>query len=219
LSLAPADDSHILEVGAGTGRVSIPLAKSATRVNAQDISAEMLQVLKGRAETLRVEVDTSCGDASQDLPQGTFNLVLCLFNTFFHMESADKKKAFLRLASSRLSPKGRLIIETFSPRPDMFGSSSDTSPLRVQRVGSDFVVLTARTIDRAKQTLNIQEIVMRDGRLDLVPHVIHYCSFETLDDMAEDAGLRLEQRYSDWTGSPWTLDSPNSISVYNQLGG
>lgn len=47
-----ADDglSHVLEVGAGTGRATLPLARRGARIEAVEPSADMLCVLSGRLE-------------------------------------------------------------------------------------------------------------------------------------------------------------------------
>ena len=56
--------SDILELGAGTGRLSIPLAQLGHTLSAVDASAKMLEVLK-RKDTNRLIKTTYCLDFSR----------------------------------------------------------------------------------------------------------------------------------------------------------
>ncbi|MFA5897603.1 MAG: class I SAM-dependent methyltransferase [Hyphomicrobium sp.] len=57
-----AEHSRILEIGAGTGRVSVPMAEGRFRMTALDISAEMLRTLRTKAAPGLLAV--VCADAA-----------------------------------------------------------------------------------------------------------------------------------------------------------
>ena len=48
----------------------------------------------------------------------------------------------------------------------------------------------------------------------LLPVALRYCWPSELDLMAQLAGLRLRERYSDWTQTPFDAGSRGHISVY-----
>ncbi len=52
----------------------------------------------------------------------------------------------------------------------------------------------------------------REARLFRTPH--RYVWPSELDLMGRLAGFRLESRHADWTGTPFTEDSPSHVSVY-----
>lgn len=62
-------------MAAGTGRVAIPLADAGFRVVAMDRSREMLQVLRGKAATVRVDA-AAAPAASLPFRDGTFDAVV-----------------------------------------------------------------------------------------------------------------------------------------------
>jgi hypothetical protein len=43
---------------------------------------------------------------------------------------------------------------------------------------------------------------------------MHYLWPNQIDEMAEQAGLRLDERYADWHRQPFDADSRQHISVY-----
>ena len=55
LGLAQAQGSPILDIGAGTGRVTLPLARDGHQVVALDIDGELLSELERRASSFEVD--------------------------------------------------------------------------------------------------------------------------------------------------------------------
>jgi len=77
--LAPVEGRRVLDVGTGTGRAAIALAKRGAIVTGVDASAEMLQVAGRRAREAGAVVTFQPGDAHRlDFPDGSFDAVVCL---------------------------------------------------------------------------------------------------------------------------------------------
>jgi len=77
--LAPLEGQRILDVGTGTGRAAIALAKAGAIVTGVDASREMLAVAERRAGEEAVAVTFAPGDAHHlDFPDGSFDAVVCL---------------------------------------------------------------------------------------------------------------------------------------------
>jgi ubiquinone/menaquinone biosynthesis C-methylase UbiE len=77
--LAPVEGRRILDVGTGTGRAAIALAKRGATVTGVDASAEMLSVAERRARDAGARVTFVRGDAhALDFPDRSFDAVVCL---------------------------------------------------------------------------------------------------------------------------------------------
>lgn len=77
--LSPLQGSRILDVGTGTGRAAIALARRGAVVTGVDASAEMLAVATRRATEAAVPVAFVHGDAhGLDFPDASFDAVVCL---------------------------------------------------------------------------------------------------------------------------------------------
>ena len=77
--LAPVEGLRILDVGTGTGRAAIALAKRGAIVTGVDASAEMLEVAGRRAREAGAAVTFTRGDAHRlDFADGSFDAVVCL---------------------------------------------------------------------------------------------------------------------------------------------
>jgi SAM-dependent methyltransferase len=77
--LAPLAGKTVLDVGTGTGRAAIVLARRGARVTGVDASAEMLAVGERRAKEAGVDVIFQRGDAhALEAGAGAFDYVVCL---------------------------------------------------------------------------------------------------------------------------------------------
>ncbi|NNE44411.1 MAG: class I SAM-dependent methyltransferase [Gemmatimonadetes bacterium] len=108
----------VLELGAGTGRVSAYLARAGFDVTAVDLSEAMLE----RAETRRAKLGEA-GDrirlVRQDMAEltvrGRFGTVLVPFHSFHHLYSTSRQLAALRAIRRRLTERGIAVFVLFRP--------------------------------------------------------------------------------------------------------
>ena len=113
LALAEREAGPIIEWGAGTGRIAVPLATAGHDVTAVELSGEMVE--RGREKNQAV--DWVVGDMRGAKPGQRYGLAVCAFNSFLCLKSVDDALAFLRNAHEYLMPGGLLGIEVsaFSP--------------------------------------------------------------------------------------------------------
>jgi SAM-dependent methyltransferase len=70
---------RVLDLGTGTGRAALALARRGAHVTGVDASAEMLAVARARAAQERLTIDFSEGDAHRlPFPDRTFDAAVCL---------------------------------------------------------------------------------------------------------------------------------------------
>jgi SAM-dependent methyltransferase len=124
-TLAGAAGGTVLDVGAGTGRVSLDLAARGVGVVAVDVDAALLAALEHRAAGLRVE--TVVADA-RELDLGRrFALVLVPMQTLQLLGGRSGRAAFLRRARDHLEPDG-LLAAALADAMDCFDEEHDTPP-------------------------------------------------------------------------------------------
>jgi ubiquinone/menaquinone biosynthesis C-methylase UbiE len=106
----PRPDDVVVDVGAGTGLLTLALAPSVRTVWAVDISPAMTDYLRAKAASAGVDnVDQVTATAvSLPLVDGTASLVVSNY-CFHHLPDADKERA-LSEAFRVLRPGGRIVI-------------------------------------------------------------------------------------------------------------
>ena len=105
-ALAAETGGVVLDVGAGTGRVSLALASDGVAVVALDADASLLATLERRAGGLPVE--TVVADARDFALSRRFSLVLVPMQTLQLLGGRSGRGAFLRCALDHLQPGGLL---------------------------------------------------------------------------------------------------------------
>jgi SAM-dependent methyltransferase len=199
-----------LELGAGTGRLAIPLAQRGLEVHALDGSTEMLERLARKPGGSVVHCHV--GDMAGDLPVGPFGLVFVAVNTFFGILGAAAQQQALHTIASRLLPDGCFVVEAFVPDAHLEGDR-----VEVRDLAADRVVLSISRTEAGTQQAMGQFVELRDGQpVRLRPWAIRWATVEQLDAMAAAAGLVKEDRWSTWEGAAFDTDSANHITVYRR---
>jgi SAM-dependent methyltransferase len=138
--------ADILELGAGSGRITRPLLALGRRVVAVDFNPEMLELIEGAEVALsRIE----------DLHLGrTFGGVLLMSNLINQPEQ-ESRLALLRAIHRHLSPHGVALIERYDP-----GAGEDPTPVEHQRYG-----ITIRSFDIRREGKLLYQKIEYDAGL------------------------------------------------------
>jgi SAM-dependent methyltransferase len=202
---------RVLELGAGTGRLAIPLAAENLEVHGVELDAAMVDQLLQKPGAERVQVHV--GDMSQSVGAGQFDLIFIAFGTLFALPSQEDQVRCFQSAAAQLGDGGRFVVEALVPQP---GEYKDGRKVTVAEVDEDKVILNVAVLDPVAQTLMSQQVVLSGGDVRLFPNRIRYVWPAELDLMARLAGMRLAERWSDWHRSPFRERSPRHISVYER---
>jgi len=211
---ALADGGPVLELGAGTGRIAVPLAAAGAQVVALDVSAPMLGRLIGRTADGPGPAPVLADMAAPPVRPGSCAVVFVAFNTLFNVTDPDAQRTTVRAAAAALAPGGRFVVEAFVP-PD-----ADDAPLddvSIRDLEPDRVVLVVARRDPDAQTITGQHVELTEaGGVRLRPWRVRYLTPDQLDGLAAEAGLELEARWADWSGTSFVADDPQHVSVYRR---
>jgi SAM-dependent methyltransferase len=106
-----AADGPVLELMAGTGRISTAIAPQAYHLTCVDRSTGMLRRLVGR----NTGADAVCADV-RALPFGPhFGLVLLPFQSFAEVTDPEDRERVLQEMNRVLRPNGRIIVSLHNP--------------------------------------------------------------------------------------------------------
>lgn len=154
--LAAAADGPVLDVGAGTGRVSLDLARAGHQVVALDLEPELLAVLDERRGDL--PVTTVAGDARDFSLGRSFALILAPMQTVQLL--GGEIDGFARSCAAHLAPGGIVAVALANPPeyegevkplPDMREADGwlwSSQPVAVRRAATGMV------IERVRETVS-----------------------------------------------------------------
>ncbi|MFZ1996999.1 MAG: class I SAM-dependent methyltransferase [Solirubrobacteraceae bacterium] len=198
-SLAQRIGGPVLDVGAGTGRTTLELAREGHEVVAIDHDDELLGLLRERAAGL--DVTTIVADARAFWLDLSFPLIVMPMQTIQLLGGPQGRAAFLECAVYHLESPGVLAI-AIADELELFDVSNGTEPGPLPDVGEhDGVVYSSRPVAvRADgdgfELERRRETVTADGRLSTERDLIHLdrVDADTVEREAEAAGLRAASR-------------------------
>jgi SAM-dependent methyltransferase len=173
LDYARSARTPVLEIGAGSGRLTLPLAQAGIPVVAVDISPSMLAILESRlaeqTAQVRQRVQVVLADACELELAARYDLILIPFYTFNYFLTPEAQRAVLERCHAHLSRQGRLLIDVFIPLSRL--RDCPTEPLlRVDtvdpRTGSKVRGWNVYSIDKERQIehrKHIFEVTPPDG--------------------------------------------------------
>jgi SAM-dependent methyltransferase len=192
-----------LELGIGTGRVALPLARRGVPVHGIDLSPDMVAQL--RAKPGGDEIPVAIGDFATTRVDGAFTLAYVVFNTINNLTTQAAQVACFRNVAAHLAPGGSFLIEVGVPAG---------VPLRIFDLSETHVGVDE--YDAATQRLVSHHFTLVDGRWERLSMPFRSVSPGELDLMAELAGLRLRDRWAGWKREPFTRDSTRHVSVWEK---
>jgi SAM-dependent methyltransferase len=96
-----AGDGAALELGIGTGRIALPLARRGVRVSGIDLSNEMVARL--RAKPGAEEIGVTIGDFATTTVDGTFSVAYVVYNTIGNLTTQAAQVACFRNVAAHLA--------------------------------------------------------------------------------------------------------------------
>jgi SAM-dependent methyltransferase len=210
LLVALAGGGAALELGVGTGRIAIPLARRGVRVHGIDLSEAMVARL--RAKPGAEGIDVTIGDFATTTVEETFSLAYLIFNTIGNLTTQDEQVACFQNVASHLEPGGCFLIEVAVPdlRGLPYGEVLRPFDMSERHVGID-------EYDVANQGLVSHHYYRTaDGTFEGSSGPFRYVWPAELDLMARIAGMRLRSRWGGWRREPFTSDSRMHVSVWER---
>jgi len=162
---------RILDIGCGTGRHAIELAKRGYQVTAIDLSESQLKRAQEKANENQVNVDFQQADARQLDFSNEFDLVIMLCEGGFSlMETDEMNFAILKNATQALKNDGKLILTTLNALFPLYHSVKDF------------------------MNNNLNEGQSENNTFDLMTFRDH-STFEIVDDYGNQKTLNCNERY------------------------
>lgn len=213
--------SPLLEVGCGTGRLTVPLAAAGFHLTGLEAAGAMLERARARAEAAGVadRIRWVQGDAVRGVPDGPYPMAFIPLNTFLHFDSLEAQQAVLRHLHRALEPGGFLLLDCLNPDAAFLAEHGQVVLRGWQEEGSSLLLwFEARRVDAAAQRLELVilvEILNPDGtwRRWAFPSSMRFVWPGELRLLLEGCGFTVEAMFGSYDLSPYREDSPQMLVV------
>ncbi len=226
LNEARQANGDILELMAGTGRVTLPLVEAGRRVTAVDFSHEMLARLRLKLQARQLTADIRQADVrTLDLGR-RFAQIIIPFQAFPELTSTADQRTALERIYEHLADDGTFICTLHNPTLRLKSVDNQLHlASRVPLENGQLFVWLLQTYDSQSRLVNVLECfeeydrqgVMRAKRFSEVRfHLLEQAAFEEL---IQAAGFAVVHLYGDYAYAAFEADaSPFMIYVLRRAG-
>jgi SAM-dependent methyltransferase len=227
--LAERFGGPVLEIGCGTGRVALYLARNGTRVIGADPSDAMLKRARQRAAEFNLPTDRlawhQAEAASIDLDE-RFKLAILAFGTFQHLITTEEQIAALERIAAHLTPGAGIAIDLPNPIPAI--RADDLPALIVDRIFTDpetghtvFQQSLSR-LDPLTQVLEVTWVydrISEDGQVtrQVVPMRLRQTLAAEMRLLLERTGFQNVESYGSYDFDPYQAESDRLFIVATRI--
>lgn len=222
--LAKTQNGPILELGCGTGRVLLPLAKTGQPTYGIDLDSEMLNITKSQMDPkVMTNIHIFQADMRDFQIDEKFSFIFTPCNTLSTLTKADRRKT-LSQAHKHLDPHG--VFAMSIPNPEILASleASDQPEIETTfphpKTGDPVQVSCDWKRLPGMISMNWYYDHLRpDGHVErFMTSTSHYLAkkSEYVDEI-QSAGFSIQSIYGDFDYEPYDADSPNLILIAQKI--
>jgi len=199
----------ILELGCGTGRVSIELAKAGHYVTGIDLSNSMLEIYKNKIEKLPIEISKKINLINRNMANFNinhkFSLIIAPFRAFQCLTKDSDIKNSLQCIKRHLDKNGVFIINVFRPYKVLDESWCFEPKIQWEREDKDEGIYVVKKDCGEKINVEnqiifpkfIYEVTDKNGNVE--KHIEHlelkYYYYEQLKTLLKNNGFEILEEY------------------------
>lgn len=223
--LAAIYNDPILDVGCGTGRVTLHLAQEGYQCVGVDTSELMVNRGKRKIETLGEvgkNVTLLVEDITEHQSQNPYNLILLPYHLFTHFRDQETQLAVIRKLVELLDDDGVIVFDL--PNAGEAYNTQDDDAIRLDRTfiepetGHLVMQQSVSHLDRATQELFITWIydeIMEDNvvKRTIAPLILRHFFLNEIGLLLKLNALQILEIYGDYDHSPYEDGSPRMIVI------
>lgn len=219
---AKAAGGRVLEVGCGTGRILLPIARAGCAITGIDGSKQMLERcrlnLAAEPDAVQSRIQLAQHDMRDFSLAEKFALIIAPFRVVQHLTTMDDQLQFLATVARHLAPQGRLVFDVFNPRFDILvgadGVEREDTPEQRLPDGRTFHrayrIARVRWIDQVSEAELVYYV---DGKRYVQAFEMRWYLAAELRHLLARAGFRVREMYGDFARGPVVDGCPEIVVV------
>jgi 2-polyprenyl-3-methyl-5-hydroxy-6-metoxy-1,4-benzoquinol methylase len=210
--IAQQQKGKILDIGCGTGRISIPLAIEGFSITCIDKASVMLdhfkQKLRSQPKVSRNIEIINADMINFNIFKKDFDLIICSYNTFYNLHKEEDQLEFLDNIKKYLSPGGKFVIDISAPNHGNLAPSKRWVFEKENLLNNGFYserYYRHISYDKSEQIIKIQfETKLYDNNKVIVNswyhnYVTKYCTLNQMLRIIRKSNLKEEIVYGDYS--------------------
>ncbi|MFE7839143.1 daptide-type RiPP biosynthesis methyltransferase [Streptomyces sp. NPDC057474] len=197
LHLLRGTKGPVLELAAGSGRLTLPMLAGGHEVVALDLSASMLGMLRDRLDAAPARLRDRCSTVHADMSRFAlgrkFGAVVLGTTSISLLEQADRMRLYAAVAE-HLAPGGRFLVTTVYLEPDE-AAETETEFRFTGTSGRDYRLIEHWPSGAATRTVTVLSAEPGEGPVDVCVSAVQVLNADRLEAELRAAGLVVRARH------------------------
>lgn len=125
IDIVGACGAPVLELGCGTGKVTIPIAEAGYETTGIDLSESMLEYAQAKVQGRNLPVQFRLGDMKRFAHEQKFKTIILPSNNLAHLMNYREAEECFRTVIDHLEDDGTFIIDAFVPALSILSKSDE----------------------------------------------------------------------------------------------
>lgn len=212
LEMARQLGGRVLELGCGTGRMTIPLSENGVKIVGLDVVPGMVDLARQKSEGMPIEWVVA--DVRKFQLRRKFRLIFESGSVFHHMLTRQDQEAYLARAREHLEEDGRLVLSLFFPKARNLVSTDEVEEWFTAEHPDGYAIKVSG-IDKydAFRQIKTETAYRRwtdvSGKemLQVAPLSLRYVFPQEMEALLHYNGFEIVEQYGDFDRSPVTEES------------
>jgi SAM-dependent methyltransferase len=222
LALTHQFPGPVLDLGCGTGRITIPLARQGVSITGLDVMPAM--IARAQSKTADLPIRWIQADARTFHLSTQFQLILDTGATLQHLLERADHEAVLARIREHLAPDGCVVFHTFAPHPTRLADLGEHDWFAYADL-SERMIRVSGSVRYEHQRQVFHEDAIRRWQDQTGQEVVRFAPLarrmffpQELELLLHYNGFLVTQQYGNWDGSPITNESELMIMVCTPVG-
>lgn len=193
---------NILELGCGTGRVSLKLASLGYDVTALDLSKEMIQIVERKKNEQNCNLEIICGNMSEFHLNKRFSLILTPGRSFQSLSEQKDIISALSYIYQHLIQGGLFILDLFQPETFLKYQCKDDKTIFSKTVGNEKITMkyACNHIDKKNKIVHTTHTyeIEKDNNFHQTQKAymeLRYYEYKEIVTLLESVGFKIKEKY------------------------
>lgn len=217
LQIANRYGADILELGCGTGRITVPLALEGFAMDGIDIEESMLNVAKNKASQENLNINFTLSDFREFDINKKFDLIILPFCSMGHILNLQDFEKTMSCIKEHLKPNGKFVFDLYNPNLEILTRPSDNTYILTKykdKDNNEIIMKEKNTYDNSTQINYITFYYERNGEIDDQDEYVMKIYFpKEIDALIKYNGFKIDEKLGDFNFNSFSKSSMRQIFI------
>ncbi|HLE11846.1 MAG TPA: class I SAM-dependent methyltransferase [Bacteriovoracaceae bacterium] len=181
-------DGKVLELGCGTGRITIPLKKSGVDITGLDHASAMIEIAKNKTLTKKINIPFLIGDATTFSSTDSFQSIFMPYNSLCFINN-NKLDVFIKNIKKHLLQDGKFLFDISKTHIGLFDKNGKrivdwSKPLHIKELNVHLrrkMEMTFKSDQNITDSIYFWEITDGRGQIEHKQTSMQFSNFDASD--------------------------------------